>query len=372
MPGVPGTAAEPAPTQGEQYLPADGGAFEPGPHFVRHVTPLEGIRAAAARRRGHLRQGLRRHRRRHHRHRRGRRGRRRRRRGDRVRRRPVGSDARLHRRRSARRHRSGPHRRSSRRSSTPWSRPGHRPSSSSSAAGCTRSRRSPRPCPRSCRRGCRARKAGNAIADVLIGRAEPGGRLPISMPRTVGQVPIHHDHRAGGGRSQFYGDYTDSPSTPLYAFGHGLTYTTFEYARPRRGRVRHHVRTGGAARDGDQRGRPARLRGRAALRARRGRVGRPPPSTARRLHADRARSGRDGHRRLRGAPQPPRLLRRGHALRHRTGHVHLLGRAARPTPPTSQAHRRADRRGHRRTDSGRSWPRPARGSPEPQCVATAG
>ncbi len=72
-------------------------------------------------------------------------------------------------------------------------------------------------------------EAGNAIADVLFGRAEPGGRLPISMPRTVGQIPLHHDHRAGGGRSQFYGDYTDSPSTPLYAFGHGLTYTTFEY-----------------------------------------------------------------------------------------------------------------------------------------------
>jgi beta-glucosidase len=73
-------------------------------------------------------------------------------------------------------------------------------------------------------------EGGSAIADVLFGRVAPSGRLPVSMPRTVGQVPIHHDHRRGGGASMFYGDYTDSPVTPLYAFGHGLSYTTFEYS----------------------------------------------------------------------------------------------------------------------------------------------
>lgn len=72
-------------------------------------------------------------------------------------------------------------------------------------------------------------EGGNAIADVLLGAAEPGGRLPISMPRNVGQVPIHHDFRTGGGRAMFYMDYSDSSPKPLYAFGHGLTYTTFEY-----------------------------------------------------------------------------------------------------------------------------------------------
>ena len=72
-------------------------------------------------------------------------------------------------------------------------------------------------------------EGGSAIADVLFGDTEPGGRLPISMPRTVGQVPVHHDHRAGGGRSMFYGDYTDGATKPLYAFGHGLTYTAFGY-----------------------------------------------------------------------------------------------------------------------------------------------
>src|SRR4051812_10395001 len=72
-------------------------------------------------------------------------------------------------------------------------------------------------------------EGGNAIADVLVGRSNPSGRLPVSMPRSAGQVPVHHGHRAGGGRSQFHGDYTDSPTTPLFPFGHGLSYTTFEY-----------------------------------------------------------------------------------------------------------------------------------------------
>jgi beta-glucosidase len=72
-------------------------------------------------------------------------------------------------------------------------------------------------------------EGGRAIADVLFGREEPGGRLPVSMPRNVGQVPVHHDYRNGGGRAQFWGAYTDSPTTPLFAFGHGLTYTRFEH-----------------------------------------------------------------------------------------------------------------------------------------------
>jgi beta-glucosidase len=72
-------------------------------------------------------------------------------------------------------------------------------------------------------------EGGQAIADVLLGRVEPGGRLPVSLPRAVGQVPLHHDFRAGGGKSMFYGDYTDGTTTPLFAFGHGLTYTRFEY-----------------------------------------------------------------------------------------------------------------------------------------------
>jgi beta-glucosidase len=73
-------------------------------------------------------------------------------------------------------------------------------------------------------------EGGRALADVLFGAVSPAGRLPISLPRAVGQVPVYYGHKSGGGRSQMLGDYTDLPTRPLFAFGHGLGYTTFEYA----------------------------------------------------------------------------------------------------------------------------------------------
>jgi beta-glucosidase len=76
-------------------------------------------------------------------------------------------------------------------------------------------------------------EGGGAVADVLFGRANPAGRLPISMPRSVGQVPVYYNHKSGGGKSQMLGDYSDGPTTPLFAFGHGLSYTCFEYAELR-------------------------------------------------------------------------------------------------------------------------------------------
>jgi beta-glucosidase len=78
---------------------------------------------------------------------------------------------------------------------------------------------------------CPGEQGGAAIADVLYGDAAPSGRLPISIPRTVGQVPVHHDVRAGGGRSVIYGAYVDGPAEPAYRFGAGLSYTTFEYGK---------------------------------------------------------------------------------------------------------------------------------------------
>ena len=74
-------------------------------------------------------------------------------------------------------------------------------------------------------------EGGTAIADVLLGHVNPGGRLPVTMPRTVGQVPVHGTHRSGGGRSQFWHDYTDGPAAPLFPFGHGLSYTSFAYGQ---------------------------------------------------------------------------------------------------------------------------------------------
>jgi beta-glucosidase len=72
-------------------------------------------------------------------------------------------------------------------------------------------------------------EGGNAVADVLFGTISPAGRLPISLPRHVGQVPVYYNHKSGGGRSQMFGDYTDLSPSPLYPFGHGLSYTRFEY-----------------------------------------------------------------------------------------------------------------------------------------------
>jgi beta-glucosidase len=73
-------------------------------------------------------------------------------------------------------------------------------------------------------------EGGNGLADVLTGQVSPSGRLPVSLPRSVGQVPNHVGVRAGGSRAMFFGDYIDSPTSPLFAFGHGLSYTTFAYS----------------------------------------------------------------------------------------------------------------------------------------------
>jgi beta-xylosidase len=66
-----------------------------------------------------------------------------------------------------------------------------------------------------------------ALADVLLGDVSPGGKLPISYPRSSGQVPVFYAHKISGGRSHWKGDYVDSPAGPLYPFGYGLSYTTF-------------------------------------------------------------------------------------------------------------------------------------------------
>ena len=67
-----------------------------------------------------------------------------------------------------------------------------------------------------------------AIADVLFGVSNPGGKLPVTVPRRVGQVPIYYGHKPSGGRSSWTGPYADGSNLPLWPFGFGLSYTRFE------------------------------------------------------------------------------------------------------------------------------------------------
>jgi beta-glucosidase len=74
-----------------------------------------------------------------------------------------------------------------------------------------------------------AQEGGKAVADVLFGDVNPGGKLPITFPRSSGQIPIFYNHKPSGGRSNWHTNYVDMSVKPLYPFGHGLSYTQFEY-----------------------------------------------------------------------------------------------------------------------------------------------
>ena len=73
-----------------------------------------------------------------------------------------------------------------------------------------------------------------AIAEAIFGVTNPGGKLPFTLPRHVGQVPIHYAQKWGSGyrrtKEDIHKGYLDMPSTPLFPFGHGLSYTTFDYS----------------------------------------------------------------------------------------------------------------------------------------------
>ncbi|POX48196.1 glycoside hydrolase family 3 N-terminal domain-containing protein [Streptomyces sp. Ru72] len=88
---------------------------------------------------------------------------------------------------------------------------------------------------------------GEAIADVLLGNTEPTGRLPVSVPRSAAQLPVYYNHK-----DTEYGSYVDVDAEPLYAFGQGLSYTTFSYGPPRADR---HTVTVDVANTGERHGR---------------------------------------------------------------------------------------------------------------------
>ena len=79
-------------------------------------------------------------------------------------------------------------------------------------------------------------EAGNAIADVLFGNYNPSGKLTMSFPRNVGQIPVYYNHKntgrpqPNGPTEKFRSNYLDVSNHPLYAFGYGLSYTSFSYS----------------------------------------------------------------------------------------------------------------------------------------------
>ena len=73
-------------------------------------------------------------------------------------------------------------------------------------------------------------EGGAAVADILFGDVSPGGKLPITFPRSVGQVPLFYNAKPAGTSSHWYVDYVSEKVTPLYPFGHGLSYTAFMYS----------------------------------------------------------------------------------------------------------------------------------------------
>jgi beta-glucosidase len=86
-------------------------------------------------------------------------------------------------------------------------------------------------------------EAGNAVADVLFGKVNPGGKLPVSFPRVLGQVPIYYNHEPTGRpcdvTQKWNSRYRDLPyCDPLYSFGYGLSYTTFSVSNLRLDRTR--------------------------------------------------------------------------------------------------------------------------------------
>ena len=79
-------------------------------------------------------------------------------------------------------------------------------------------------------------QTGHALADIIYGDYNPSAKLPISFPRHEGQIPIYYNHKSTGRpmdpNSKYTTKYLDMPNTPLYPFGYGLSYTTFNYSKP--------------------------------------------------------------------------------------------------------------------------------------------
>ena len=188
-------------------------------------------------------------------------------------------------------------------------------------------------------------QGGTAVANLLVGDAVPGGKLPFTWPRTVGQVPMFYAHTVSHEPDNQGRRYWDEESTPLFPFGHGLSYATFSYADLVLGSTSVGLE-GSVSVVGrrHQHRRPRRRGGRPALPAPAPRPGLAPGPRAEGVRAGGGRRGADADRDVRGGARPPPLLeRRRTRLGPRPLDLRRLGR--------HQLHGRPDGhlRGHRLT-----------------------
>ena len=185
-----------------------------------------------------------------------------------------------------------------------------------------------------------------AIADILAGDVDPGGRLPVTIPRHVGQVPLTYRHHPTGGKSNWKIDYVDGTSSPLWPFGHGLSYTTFaiEHLRVDKSLLQTSGDTVAIQVEVTNTGTRTRRRGGPALRPRRG-----GDRGAARPRAARLPATAPGRRRVPNRHVPP--VDRAAGVRRRRP---ATDRRARHGPAVRRpvGGRRVPRRGHRARRAG--------------------
>ena len=162
-------------------------------------------------------------------------------------------------------------------------------------------------------------QGGNGIADVLFGDANPSGHLPVSWPRSTGQLPLYYNHNLTQNPEtapDFKSRYWDIPSTPLYPFGYGLSYTTFSFDNLKVTPTARTGKTVEVSADVTNTWQPRRRCRSSALHppARRKRV--PPRTAVEGIRACRIRTGRETHRAFHAGERriailEPRLKRSG-------------------------------------------------------------